>query len=160
MKVVSGIVPAREIEDVVQDTYVRIIQSEQLDCIKQPKSYIYRTAVNLAKDHVKTARYRLAEPYGELDFVQEDATPTDTVYHTSATDQEFALFCDVVSELPEQCRRVFVLRKVYGFSQQEIADTLNISISTIEKHVANGMKRVVMQSRHRNNHQTRGEDNE
>jgi len=47
-----------------------------------------------------------------------------------------------VSELPIQCRRVFVLRKVYGYSQAEIAQELGISVSTVESHIATGMHRV------------------
>src|SRR5690606_20794216 len=40
-----------------------------------------------------------------------------------------------------QCRKAFVLRKVYGYSQKEIADSLGISENTVEKHIATGIKR-------------------
>ena len=40
-----------------------------------------------------------------------------------------------------QCRRAFVLKKVYGYSQREIAQELELSESTVEKHIANGVKR-------------------
>jgi DNA-directed RNA polymerase specialized sigma24 family protein len=43
--------------------------------------------------------------------------------------------------LPPLCRRVFVLRKVYRLSHDEIAEVLGVSHSTIEKHVAKGLIR-------------------
>jgi len=44
-----------------------------------------------------------------------------------------------VRDLPLQCRRVFLLRKVYDLSYQEIAKRLEISVSTVEKHMLNGV---------------------
>jgi RNA polymerase sigma-70 factor (ECF subfamily) len=33
------------------------------------------------------------------------------------------------------------MRKVYGYSHSEIAEELNMSVSTVEKHLANGLRR-------------------
>ena len=59
------------------------------------------------------------------------------------------LFTEAILSLPRQCQRVFVLKKVYGHSHQEISSKLGISISTTEKHVATGLKRCTefMQSK-------------
>ena len=43
--------------------------------------------------------------------------------------------------LPVQCRRVFVLKKVYSYSQKEIAEELGISEKSVEKHMALGLQR-------------------
>jgi len=51
------------------------------------------------------------------------------------------VFEEAVASLPGQCQRVFVMKKVYGFSHQEISKKLGISISTTEKHVVAGLKR-------------------
>jgi RNA polymerase sigma-70 factor (ECF subfamily) len=55
--------------------------------------------------------------------------------------RRFEAFCAAVDRLPPLCRRVFVLRKVYKLSHAEIAEILNVSHSTIEKHVAKGLLR-------------------
>jgi len=52
--------------------------------------------------------------------------------------ERFLHFCRAVRALPLQCRRAFILKKVYGLSQREIAAYLEISESTVEKHVARG----------------------
>ncbi|MGH8323270.1 MAG: RNA polymerase sigma factor, partial [Steroidobacteraceae bacterium] len=40
-----------------------------------------------------------------------------------------------VQELPERCRQVFTLRKVYGYSQKEIAARMNITENTVEQQL-------------------------
>ena len=49
------------------------------------------------------------------------------------------LFCRAVGGLPEQCRRAFILKKVYGLSQQDIASRLGIAPAEVEKHIAKGL---------------------
>ena len=43
--------------------------------------------------------------------------------------------------LPKQVRRAFVLKKVYGRTQREIAREMNISENVVENYIAQGMKR-------------------
>lgn len=141
-RAVSHIVPPREIEDIVQETYVRVCQSGERDDIQHPRSFMLRTARNLALDHRKRSETRLADSMEELqEDLQELATSADETYDRVAASQEFGHFCEAVRQLPQQCRKAFVLRKVYGYSQKEIAQTLGISENTVEKHIATGIKR-------------------
>ena len=140
-RMVSRIVPPKEIEDIVQETYVRICQLEKNQQVAQPTSFLMKTARNLAFDHIKRAETRLSDGVEtELDFDMEQSHG-DSVFDTVASDEEFAHFCEAVRLLPVQCRRVFVLKKVYGYSQKEIAIEMNLSESTVEKHIAVGFKR-------------------
>ena len=52
-RAVMGIVPPREVEDIVQETYVRVCQVKYCDQIRQPRSYLFRTARTLALDYRK-----------------------------------------------------------------------------------------------------------
>jgi RNA polymerase sigma-70 factor (ECF subfamily) len=141
LRMVSRIVPPKEIEDIVQETYVRICQMDKREPIEQQKSFLMRTARNLAFDHLKKAETRLADSVEtECDFDTE-TTIHDEVFESAASNEEFAHFCEAVRQLPVQCRRVFVLKKVYGYSQKEIAKEMNLSESTVEKHIAVGFKR-------------------
>lgn len=144
---ISGIVPPREIEDIVQDTYVRVSQAKDISRIKRPESFMYKTARNLALDHLKRAETRLTSSVIDVDELIPsgmDAQGVDQTLQTVVSDEEFAGFCDAVRYLPEQCRRSFVLRKVYGFTQKEIASAMSISESTVEKHIAQGVKRTML----------------
>ena len=142
-RAVQHIVPAKEIEDIVQETYVRICQANGERKIRSPRSFIFKTARNLALDYVKRAESRLADSYEETDestLAMVSERPDSTVDRV-CSEEEFSQFCESVKELPGQCRRAFVLRKVYGYSQKEIAGLMRISEKTVEKHISLGIKR-------------------
>lgn len=142
-RVVSRIVPPHEVEDIVQETYVRLCQVARPEHIQHPKSYLFRTARNLALDSVKRAENRLGEPWSERleEGMGNAGAGVDEVLEQAASSEEFGRFCEAVQLLPVQARRVFVLKKVYGYSQREIADELGLAQSTVEKHVALAVRR-------------------
>jgi len=143
IRAVSRIAPPRDVEDIVQEAYVRVCQAEKKEDIKYPRAYLLKTARNLALDYVKSAEFRYAESVddAELEDLLGAEYDQDTTYAQVAAQEEFAQFCEAVRYLPDQCRRAFVLKKVYGYSQAEIAHFMGISEKTVEKHIAHGMKR-------------------
>lgn len=144
-RMVSRLVPPKEIEDIVQETYVRICQLEHDDTITQPRSFLMKTAKNLALDHLKRAETRLTDGVEEEhQYAGTEGSAEDSTFEMVSSREEFAHFCEAVRQLPVQCRRVFVLKKVYGYSQKEIANEMNLSESTVEKHIAAGFKRCVL----------------
>jgi len=54
--------------------------------------------------------------------------------------ETLGIHCEAVAGLPPQCRRVYLMRKVYGMSHKEIAGQLGIAVSTVEKHLIKGVK--------------------
>lgn len=142
-RAVQHIVPAKEIEDIVQETYVRFCRAQGRRKIRSPRSFMFRTARNLALDYVKRAESRLAESFDESDeaTLPRVAAASDSTMDRVSSEEEFSLFCDSVKELPEKCRRAFILRKVYGYTQKEIASMMTISEKTVEKHISLGIKR-------------------
>lgn len=141
---VAGIVPRRDLEDVVQDTFLRIHDLRKPEGIRNPEAFIYQTARNLALDHVKRAEARLVDGCDDIDCIDEFAIvhDHDMIFQQFAAGRDFGELCNAVHQLPDQCRRVFILRKVYGFSQREIAAELGISQSAVEKHVARGLRQI------------------
>jgi RNA polymerase sigma-70 factor (ECF subfamily) len=141
-------VPPHEIEDIVQETYVRLCQVENIERIDSPKAFMYKTARNLALDYIKRADTKKVDRVESQqmldDLVNGDNKMVDEMYHSTIIDKEFKHFCDAVRMLPVQCRKVFVLKKVYGNSQKEISEQLGISQSTVEKHISNGLKRCTV----------------
>ncbi len=142
-RAVMGIVPPREVEDIVQETYVRVCQVKHPEDIRQPRSYLFRTARNLALDYLKRSETKYTEGMDEqdIDTLIDVRSGDDSTFEQVASNEEFALFCEAVRHLPVKCRRVFVLKKVYGYTQIEIARKLDISIGTVEKHIGQGIKR-------------------
>ena len=140
-RAVAGIVPPKEVEDIVQEAYVRACQAEQESPITSPRSYLFKTVRNLAPDHVKRAETRLSDSYDEdmPEIEEQPAYGTDPLGE-AVSHEEFSLFCEAVRLLPAQCRRAFVLKKVYGYSRREIAEHMGVSENTVQTQIARGMK--------------------
>ena len=151
-RLVMNIVPPKEVEDIVQETYVRICQVENKDAIREPRSYLFRTARNLALDYVKRSESRLADS-ADIDALPTEDLPApsekDPTHAQVASGEEFALFCEAVRTLPRQCRRAFVLKKVYGYTLKEIMAEMDLGQATVETHIVNGTKRCVQYLRDR-----------
>jgi RNA polymerase sigma factor (sigma-70 family) len=127
-----------DIDDVLQDAYVRAVQAEKVEKIQTPKAFLYKICKNLAINHHTRAAQRLT------DYI-EDFDDLEVTYSTVSMDDQleqenrFVQFCEAVKCLPPQCRRAFVLKKVYGLSSKEVAQRLGITISTVDKHLARGL---------------------
>ena len=134
------IVPVADIDDIVQETFIRAHEADVRKRIDHPKAYIYKTARNLAlnfiakKEHTSTSKL---EDHSETDVYLEDV---GNINHVESK-EKFRLFCAAVRDLPPQCRKAFIMKRVFGFSIREIALKLDISESTAEKHIAKGVLR-------------------
>lgn len=137
----------QDIEDILQDTYINTYLSSLKQQIKFPKAFMVKTAIRLANRQINIARRIDADEHIDH-YSDETGTTYDVNNVASQTEKEvlkredFAFLCEAVEQLPPQCRKVFVLKKIYGLSQREIANKLNLSESTIEKHVAKGLRRT------------------
>ena len=130
----------QDIEDVVQEACVKALEAQNQRRIDHPKAYLYRATKNLALKQLAKSAYRLTDSVGDFD----ELTVIDsgqTIESEFESRQKFELFCRAVRQLPLKCRRVFILRRVYGFSLKEIAERLDISVKTVEAHLVKGVVR-------------------
>lgn len=128
----------QDIEDIVQETFVRTYAAGLSGEIDSPKAFLFKTAWNLALKHQGRAATRLTVNMADSDLSEVLVDELSAERRVEAR-ENFLLFCQAVRDLPLQCRRVFLLRKVYDLSYQEIAERLEISVSTVEKHMLNGI---------------------
>jgi RNA polymerase sigma factor (sigma-70 family) len=131
----------QDVDDIAQETYLRAFDAERGgEALRAPKAFLFRVAKNVALNEL-TRKSRMLTDYIE-DSVSPDVIGEEESAEDSVLAQEkLSLFCSAVTTLPMQCRRVFLMRKVYGFSHKEISDRMGISVSTVEKHVASGLLR-------------------
>lgn len=137
-RAVGRIVQPHDIEDIVQEAFVRCYEASKTTQVRHPRSFLLTTAKNLAINHVVRAENKLTERVGSFD---ESAVPlyTPALEPAFESQEQFLLLCRAVNQLPLQCRRAFILKKVYGLSRKEIADYMGITESTVQKHVAKGL---------------------
>ncbi|WP_018984619.1 RNA polymerase sigma factor [Salinimonas chungwhensis] len=138
MRAVSAIVSKDDIEDIVQEAFVKSYEAQLDHNIEYQRTYMLRTVRNLALNHVTSAASILNDPIENM-----DALPYELVGHTLEKNVEskerFLQFCRATDTLSSDVKRVFLLKKIYGMKQKEIAELLGLSQSTVEKHVAKGL---------------------
>lgn len=134
----SKIVPAAEIEDIVQETFIRAHEAQTNKNLEHPKSFIYKTARNLALNFIARKEYGNTS---DIDDVLNQNLDDLSVSDEFESKEKFRLFCAAVRELPLQCRKAFILKRVFGYSIKDISNKLGISPSTTEKHIAKGVLR-------------------
>lgn len=137
-RVLRGYLLPQDVDDVMQEAFLRFFRASGREVIRFPKAFLAKTATNLALNHIKNAHYARTCNIEDNSRVEVSLT-SDDLEAEACRDERFALFCRAVAQLPPQCRQVFLLKKVYGLSQREIARKLDISESTVEKHVAKGL---------------------
>jgi len=134
----------QEIEDVVQEAFVKVIEAKQTRTIEYPKSYMFQTVKNLSLNKITKSDYRLTDALEDkvgADTHESVLQVTSSMEDQFESRQRFELFCRAVRELPVKCQRVYIMRRVYGYSQKEIAEQLDISIKTVEAHLTKAITR-------------------
>lgn len=138
VRAISRIVSKDDIEDIVQETFVKSYEAELKQEIKYERTYMLRTAKNLALNHVSKASERHNQSLDDMDELPGILTSTNLEKQVESKER-FLHFCRATDTLSMEVKRVFLLKKVYGLSQKEIADYIGLSQSTVEKHVAKGL---------------------
>lgn len=129
-----------DIDNVVQETIARVWRARERAVVGSPQALMFRTAQNLAIDQMRRERIAPMQPLAEvveLSVYEESPTPDER----TARNQELELLTKALQSLPDKCRQVLTLRKIYGLSQKETAAFLGISEHTVEAQVGNGMRR-------------------
>jgi len=129
-----------DVDDIVQEAFARVLRARQRDAVQTPRALLFTAARHVAIDLLRRSKIVAFEPLME--------TPASPVYdqgpdvaESAAHRQELEILTHAIQSLPDRCRQVLTLRKIYGLSQKEIAAQLGISEHTVEVHVANGMRR-------------------
>lgn len=131
-----------DVDDVIQETYAKLATLAEVDHIAAPKAYLYQTALSIVLQERRRSRAKRIDSDVEIETL-DAAAPEPLPDQQVEARQELARVFDAIEGLPEKCREVFVLRKVEGLSQREIAERLNLSESTVEKHIGRGIRMLI-----------------
>ena len=138
MRAVGAIVPSEDIEDIVQETFIKSYEADLKHEIRYERTYMLKTARNLALNHVTRAENIRSDHFDDMDTLPHELVGYSLEKNVESKER-FLNFCRATDTLSADVKRVFLLKKVYGKSQREIADLLGLSESTVEKHVAKGL---------------------
>lgn len=125
-------------EDVLQDAMFRFYQHrDQLDTKMEVKNYLFILLRNQVLNQIRSEQrlHNRQQIYasGSKDYIE------DAMDRTLLKEQQQQIHAELNS-LPEQCRKVFILRRFENLSNIEVAQLLGISVNTVEQHMRKALR--------------------
>ena len=127
-----------DIDDALYEAYARTYRAMSSQDLDSPRAFLFRTAKNLALNELKRHSTQFESNFAELN-IEDIACAEPSVEERLMEDQQRQLLNQAIEQLPKQCRKAFVLRKQHHFSHKSISEKLNISVRTVERHMANAV---------------------
>ena len=132
-----------EAEDLMQEVFLRLLQRKSAEVIERPEQYLFQTAANVLRDHLRRDAVRRRDTHVELPETIEDTgfSPERVLLGRDRLNRVLS----ALEDLDPKTRAVFVLYHFDGMKQAAIAEKLGVSLSTIEKGLARANKKLIEQ---------------
>jgi RNA polymerase sigma-70 factor (ECF subfamily) len=130
-----------DVEDMVQDVFLRIAARDSTDTIEHLDGYVLKTASNVLADRMRHRSARRMDTHVVFDpdiHGEEEFDPGRILSGKEELNATIAaLLC-----LPERTRTVFLLRRLEGYKVRDIASHLGVSVSAVEKHLVRAIRHL------------------
>ena len=127
----------RDVEDVLQDIYVKILDNPQrFNKIENKRAYLYRILSNECTDYLRRSlktEFIDDGSFSEYDFV---------TLHADNFDEEFMMINRILSILPQEQSEAIRLRHHSNLSFQEIADVMEVQLPTAKARYRYGIEKI------------------
>jgi len=130
-----------EVQDISQEAFIKAYRAlKNFRGDSQFYTWLYRIAVNTAKNHLVTRNRRPpsedidigdAEHYGGSEYLKDNDTPEAEMYRTELEEVVFR----AMSELPEDLRTAVTLREMEGMSYEDIASVMDCPVGTVRSRI-------------------------
>jgi len=130
-----------DIDDLLQDVFEQAYLAEKKRDITSPRGYLFGVARNLLSQRYAKNSRRISVEINDAqisELAAEFIPPETQLYYKI----KMNLLVKAIKTLPPQCQKVFIMRKIHGFSQKKIASKLKISTSTVERHITIALSRL------------------
>lgn len=143
---VTCLIGDEEAEDVVQDVFVELWKRKDTMVIGgQIQSYLYRVAYTRALNVLKHRNIKNRHA-AVMEEINQKRVEYYHPYEQNETikrieDRELRIkIWEAINELPEKCKAVFKLSYLHDMKNKEIAETMGISLRTVEAHIYKALK--------------------
>ena len=134
----SYVINPQDVDDVCQETFLRTYKVSLEKDIQSPKSFMFRVAKNLIFSNFRKVSTQLNEYVEDIDIV-DSTIEIEELESNVLAQEKLGVMCKAIAALPNKCRQVVIMRKVYGLSTKDIAVRMNLSTSTVSNYITRGM---------------------
>jgi len=129
-----------DVDDVVQDAFITAWQQlPALEDTAKVKSWLMRITSRKAVD-----RIRAHKPHADLDDVEAPAPEHLSPPQAAEARAGVQALGEALRELPGPQRECWILREIAGYSYEEIAEELEVPLSTVRGLLARARKHLIV----------------
>ncbi|RTY83692.1 RNA polymerase sigma-70 factor [Flavobacterium sp. ZB4P23] len=126
-------------EDIVQEIFISLWEKSANTSIENLEGYLLRAVKYKVANHIRDLKF----DSGHLEILQNIPNPSGTDKHLVYQEFESEIFKQI-KKLPPRSQEVIILSRLEHYTNIEIAQKLNISVRTVEKHISDGLKLLKM----------------
>ena len=126
------------IEDIAQETYLRLLRAPDLNEVRNPQAYLLRTASHVASEWHQDSQVHAPSLSTEDETLVDLCTPEFEIDAHSAQDRLNTL----LATLPAAMRAALVLRLRDDLPYKEIARQLGVTERQARRYLENGYERL------------------
>lgn len=130
---------SHDVDDLVAECMTRAYANGDIHRTHSGKAFLFQIARNLLIDEARREKIVSLELVAELDMLQVDNSTEEAL---QARD-ELRHLQAILDTLPQQCRRAFIMRRVHGKSVKEIAEEMELSVFTVDKHLTRAAVKIM-----------------
>lgn len=131
-----------EAEDLIQEGIVRVYEYRARGGeVREPEALLVRTVARLSINERRDSHRNLysGRILEDLTLIDSGLGPEEIL----DVQQRLDRVMHVLRTVPPRTREVFLLHRLAGLSQDEIAKQLGITVSAIEKHIARAVATLI-----------------
>lgn len=126
-------------ENIVQDVFVIMWeQRNKINISSNVKSYLYTSVKNHSLNYIKRES-RLLTIDEQLDMVKDKM---DSPEESFISNESYIAIHKAIEQLPEKCRRIYVMKRYDELSYEEIGEILGISVNTVKTQMKRAIKKL------------------
>ena len=127
-----------EAKEVAQEAYVRVLQLDKPGASNLLRAYLFRVAVNLAIDRLRHRNVEDRVHISDPDLVEAAEDLCDPERH-AVGQEELGVVADCMRELPDKCGKAFLMYRLEGETQEQIAKHLGVSDRMVNMYIRQAM---------------------
>jgi RNA polymerase sigma-70 factor (ECF subfamily) len=124
--------------DVTQETFARAIKNADSNEIENERALLYRIAKNVMFDLYKEKNKIDRISFNEEEYIDNSNATEEIIIK----DEETTLLMKSLDDLPKKRRQAFTLHIVDGYTREEVADIMGISLNAVEQHISRASNQI------------------